>query len=154
MKRDPDDSRANTALGILYCKNGKFDQAEEKLGRALDRITQRHTTPKDGEAYYYLGVTLQARGKNKAAYNVFYKATWYQSWKSPAFYALAELACIKNDLLEGLDFVSNSISANTRNTKALNLKTAILRRLGKPAKAEIQANGILDIDPSNILYKE
>ena len=52
LRRDPDNYRVNTALGLMKLRNGNFKMAEENLQGAVDRITSNHTKPKDGEAYY------------------------------------------------------------------------------------------------------
>ena len=147
LRRDPDDYRVNTALAILYCKRGMFKEAEEKLRRALKRVTKNYTTPKDGEAYYYLGVALKAQGRYDEAYEAFYKATWYHAWHAAAYYSLAEIDCIRGDFLKALEHLNLSLSTNTFNTKALNLKTVVLRKLGRFDEAEKCALKVLAMDP-------
>ena len=84
LRRDPDDSRTNTALGILYCQRAMYTRAEEHLRRALARPTYRYTRPKDGEALYYLGLALRGQGKAGEAYDAFYRATWSFAWRCAA----------------------------------------------------------------------
>jgi len=55
LRRDPGDVRVNTVMGISAIKGGRFADAEKYLRKALERATDRFTTPKDGEPYYYLG---------------------------------------------------------------------------------------------------
>ena len=83
LKRDPGDVRVNTAMGILYIKRARFEDAEKCLRKALERLTDKYTSPKDGEAFYYLGVALKVQGKNDEAYDNFYKATWSAAWQAP-----------------------------------------------------------------------
>jgi tetratricopeptide (TPR) repeat protein len=147
LKRDLGDYRANTALGILYLKRGMFKEAEEKLHGAVDRATRNYTSPKDGEALYYLGVALRAQGKLDAAYDAVYKATWSQAWHAASYYVLAELECQKGDFAKALEFIERSISANALNTKAQCLKAAVLRKLARPEEAERVASGVLACDP-------
>jgi len=147
LKRDPGNYHVNTALGILYCKRGMFKEAEEKLNRTIERVTRNYTSPKDGEAYYYLGVALKAQGKYNAACDAFYKATWSQAWHSAGYYSLAELECQKGDFLKALEFINRSISTNMLNTKALNIKAAVLRKLGKFEEAKRIASEVMAMDP-------
>ena len=147
LTRDPGDYRVNTALGILYCKRGLFKEAEEKLRTAIKRITRNHTKPRDGEAYYYLGVACKAQGHYDEAYEAFYKATWSHAWYSAGFYSLAELAALKRDFPKALEFLERSISTNALNNKALNLKAAVLRRLGRYEEAVTLASRVLAMDP-------
>jgi len=147
LRRDPEDYRVNTALGILYCKRGLFEKAEERLKTAIKRATRNYTSPRDGEAYYYLGLALKYQGKFDTAYDAFYKATWSYAFHSAAYYQLAELSCQKGDFSQALDHLNRSLSTNTLNTKALNLKAAVLRRLGRFKEAEALALQALAIDP-------
>ena len=147
LKREPDNSLVNTALGILYLKRGMFNEAEEKLNRALNRVTKNYTSPKNGEAYYYLGVVLRAQGKNDVASDAFYKAAWSQAWGAASYYSLAELSCQEGNFLKALEFLDRALSLNVLNTKAQNLKAALLRRLKRLEKAEKIALEVLDFDP-------
>jgi tetratricopeptide (TPR) repeat protein len=147
LKRDPGDYRVNTALGILYCKRRMFIEAEAKLKVAVERITKNYTSPKDGEALYYLGVALRAQGKTDPAYEAFFKATWNHAWHSAAYSALAELECKNENFSKALEFIEHSISTNSSNTKALVLKTAVLRKLGRFEKAGKLASKVIAIDP-------
>ena len=63
LKRDPGDVRVNTALGINCIKAGRYTDAETYLRKAIQRATDRYTTPKDCEPFYYLGLALKAQGK-------------------------------------------------------------------------------------------
>ena len=147
LKRDPGNVQANTALGILCLKRGKYEEAEKKFMRALKRASHIYTSPKDGEATYYLGVALRAQKKMSAAYEAFYKATWSQAWSAASYYSLAELACLKKDYKKGLEFCDKSIKGNAENLKCINLKTAILRKLGRYKEADKLACGVLKFYP-------
>jgi len=147
LKRDPGDVRVNSQLGILYCRRGMFPEAEEKLRAAIRRATRDFTSPKDGEAFYYLGVALAAQGKYEAAYDAFYKSTWSWAWHAAGYYQLAQLACRKGDYAMALELVDRSIAANALNTTALNLKAAVSRRLGKFEEAGHLAAQVLAVDP-------
>jgi tetratricopeptide (TPR) repeat protein len=148
LKRDPNDYRVNTQLGILYIKRKMWKEAEEKLRTAVERITANYTRPKDGEALYYLGVALRAQGKDKEseAYDYFYRASWSAAWHSPAYYQLAEIDCRRGDYLPALDHLDRSLSTNTNNLKALDLKVTALRKLGRAKEALQLTNQIIKMD--------
>jgi len=135
LRRDPGDARVNTALGITYFKKAIYDHAEVHLRAALDRLTDRYTSPKDGEAFYYLGATLKAEGNFDEAYAYLSKATWSQAWKGPGYYSLAEIAAARGDMAAALDLVNRSIDSNALNIRAQNLRAAVLRHLGRPEEA-------------------
>ncbi len=82
LQRDPGDVRVNTALGINALKAGRFAEAEQYLRKALERATDRYTSPKDGEPFYYLGLALKGQGKTDDAFEQFAKATWSGAWRN------------------------------------------------------------------------
>ena len=147
LKRDPNNSLVNTELGILYCKRGMFDEARDRLMRAIDRLTKNYTSPQDGRPFYYLGVTLKFQGKYDAAYDALYKATWSHAFQSAAYYQLAEIDCIKGRFETALEHIDRSIAANAWNAQASNLKSAVLRRLGHFVSAGALAWKTLAFDP-------
>ncbi|HWW01170.1 MAG TPA: DUF5107 domain-containing protein [Candidatus Acidoferrum sp.] len=61
LRLDPADSRVNIALGIHKLKQARFGEAEEHFRKAIERLSFNYTSPKDGEAFYYLGVALMGR---------------------------------------------------------------------------------------------
>ena len=134
LRRDPGDAQVNTAWGILQLRRMRFENAEKLFRKALERLTDNYTMPKNAEAYYYLGAALKAQGKMDEAYDAFYKATWSAPWRAGGYYSLAEIACARNQLADALNYVDRSLDANAQNIRALNLKTAILRHLGRGKK--------------------
>ena len=151
LRRDPGDSRVNTALGITAYTKAKYAEAEKYLRTAIARVTDRFTAPKDAEAIYYLGATLKAQGKTGEAYTNFYQATWSQAWKAAGYYSLAEIASARGDMTAALDFVDRSIDSNALNIRAQNLKAAVLRRTGRPKEAlQVLATAAHKIAPLDV----
>ena len=147
LKRDPEDTRVNTMLGIDDLRRGSYKSAEEKFRIALARNTFNYTNPKDCEAYYYLGVCLRMQDKFQDAYDAFYKSIWSVAWKGAGYFSLAELDCQKGDYLTALQHLDQCLSANALNTKALNLKSTVLRKLGNLEEAKKIAMHSGNIDP-------
>ncbi|MGO9112020.1 MAG: DUF5107 domain-containing protein [Thermoguttaceae bacterium] len=147
LHRDPGDYRSNVALGILACKRAEYTEAEKHLAAAVERASRNYTRPKDGEALYYLGIALHGQGKEKDADNAFHKAAWDLAWQGAANVALAESACRKGDFAKALQFIDRAIAVGAMNTKALWLKTALLRKLGRPEEAIALAQQAREIDP-------
>ncbi|HJZ41844.1 MAG TPA: DUF5107 domain-containing protein [Bacteroidales bacterium] len=135
LRRDPGDYRVNTALGLLYLRRGMYSIAEQYLNTALDRITRNHTKARDGEAYYYLGVCQRFLGKEAEAYKNLYQATWSYAFHSAAYFQLAQIDCKRGRYDLALDHLDRSLATNSGNIKARNLKSAVLRRMDKPALA-------------------
>ncbi len=135
LRRDPKDVRVNTAFGINYFKKARFADAEKCFRTALERLTDRYTTPKDAEPIYYLGLTLKAEGKFDEAYKYLYNATWNLPWRAAGYYGAAEIAAMRGEYDTALDLVDRSIDNNALNIRAMNLKAALLRHLGRPEEA-------------------
>jgi exo-beta-1,3-glucanase (GH17 family) len=149
LKRDPDDYRTNTQLGIRAIKNKDWKEAEYRLRKAVGRITAKYTHSRDGEAQYYLGFTLKALGRLTEAYDYFYDASWSSAWHTPAYHQLAEIDCQRGDFEPALQHVDMAISTNINNVSALNLRAAILRKQNKLADAADQARAVIEKDPLN-----
>jgi len=151
LKRDPGDCRTNTILGINYSKRGMFGKAEEHLRRAIERVSAEYTRPGDTEGYYHLGLALKGQGKFDEAYDAFYRASWDYAFHSAVYYQLAELSCRKREFAAALEQIDQSLSTNTLNTKALNIKAAMLRHLGRPKQAKEIVSHVLSADPLDFL---
>ena len=147
LRRDPGNYRVNVALGILYFKRGMFKEAERCFKTAIERATYNYTSPRDGEAYYYYGLVLKFQGKYDAAYDALYKATWSYGFHTAAYYHLAEIDCIRGNFATALEDINRSIVTNAWNTKALDLKAAILRRLERFEEAAEVALKVAACDP-------
>ena len=151
LRRDPGDTRVNTVLGITAFTKARYADAERYLRKALERATDRYTTPKDAEPVYYLGATLKAEGKTDEAFTSFYKATWSQAWKAAGYYSLAQISTSRADMAAALDFVNRSIDSNALNIRAQNLKAAVLRHLGRNQEAlQVLASASHAVDPLDV----
>jgi len=150
LRRDPGDVRVNTALGITRFRQARFPEAETFLRKALERPTYQFTTPRDAEPLYYLGLTLKAEGRFDEAYKNFYLATWNLPWRSAGYYGLAEIATRRGDLAQALDFVNRSLDSNELNIRAVNLKAALLRHMGRKQEAIQVLAATHRIDPLDV----
>ena len=151
LRRDPDDVRTNTIVGIEYNRRFLYDKAEEHLRRAVRRLSAEYTRPGSTEALYHLGLALRARGKAQEAYEAFYRATWDYAFHAAAYYQLAELSCRKGQLDAALEQINNSLSTNALDSRAQDLKAVILRHLDKVRQAKSIATKVLDEDPLDFL---
>ena len=147
--RDPGNYRVNIAMGIHALRKGMFDLAEQHFQYSVDRITSNHTKPRDGEGYYYLGLTQKYMGKINEAYDNLYSATWSQAFHSAAYYLLAEIDCSRGAFSKAVAHLDRSLSTNGNNTKALNLKAVSLRKLGQSDDAWNLVNKIREDYPLN-----
>jgi tetratricopeptide (TPR) repeat protein len=150
LERDPLDSRCNTALGLLKLKRGQLSEAEGHFRRAIQRQTRRNPNPAEGDAYYYLGLTLQFQDRLEEAYAAYFKSTWNYPWQSAAYYHLAQMDCHRLEFERALEHLAQSLQTNVDNLKAHNLRTAILRRIGRIPEATSLAKGTHSLDPLDI----
>ena len=136
LRSDPDDVRSNQALGLAHLRHGSLARAEEHLRRAIRRLTKRNPNPRDGEAYFYLGLALKLQGRLEEAYAAFYKGLWSYAWQTAGYYALAEIDAMRGDLAKALEHVERSLVTNSLHLKARNLQAALLRHLGRLDEAQ------------------
>ncbi|MDQ3398821.1 MAG: DUF5107 domain-containing protein, partial [Deinococcota bacterium] len=146
LRRDPNDSRCNNALGLLLFRRGKFAEAEPCFRKAIERLTLRNPNPYDGEPYYNLGMALKMQGHLEEAVSAFYKATWNVAWQDAGYFELARLAACAARFEEGLELVENALARNSRHHKARHLKIALLRRLAREDAALDESFVSLSLD--------
>lgn len=149
LRRDPDDTRANTQMGVYYRLRGDYDKAAEHLRRAIRRLTHDYTRPKDCEAIYNLGLILKTQGKREAAMDTLYRATWTYTYNSAANTQLAQMYNEEGDTEMAIERLNEAIRYNADNFNAINLKASILRSTGHKAEALAAVNSVLAIDPLN-----
>jgi tetratricopeptide (TPR) repeat protein len=147
VRRDPGDSRCNNALGLHHLERGEFAVAEALFRKAIARLTLRNANPYDGEPLYNLGLTLRHLGRDKEAYDAFYKGTWNQSWQAASYHALAEIDCSRADWMPALDHLDRSLCLNVDNLGARSLRVLVLRRMGHEAEASESLSTLRKLDP-------
>lgn len=149
LRRDPEDSRINTAYAALLLRRGLHREAERHYRAAIRALTWRNGNPVDGEAFYGLGLALQAQGRSQEAYASLYKSTWSAAWQDAGHFALAQIDCAAGRHAEALEHVERSLLRNARSLRARHLKAALLRRLGHLPEALLEARGTLELDPAD-----
>ena len=60
LRTNNKDARSNVALGLVFFRRGLFEKAETRFRVAISTLTRFNPNPKDGEAFFYLGVCLRA----------------------------------------------------------------------------------------------
>ncbi len=147
LKRDPSDVRINNAYGLLLLRRGQFKQAESFFRAAIRKLTRSNPNPYDGEPFFNLGICLKYLKKTDEAFDSFYKATWNAAWQDSSFFQLARISAEKKDFATAFDFVGRALVRNAHQMKALALRTALLRVLGRTEAAILSAEESLRIDP-------
>lgn len=149
LRRDPNDTRSNTQMGVYWRLRGDNEKAAMYLRKAIKRQTKDHTRPKDCEAMYNLGLILKSEGKSEAAFDTLYRAVWDYTYNSAANYQLAQLHIAEGNLSMALERLDEAIRYNGTNLAAINLKTSILRLQSKEEDAKICYEKVLSVDPLN-----
>ncbi|MCM5552269.1 DUF5107 domain-containing protein [Pleomorphomonas sp. NRK KF1] len=147
LRRDPGDSRCNTALGIWHLRRGEFATAKACFRKAIERLTRRNPNPSTGEAHYHLGIALRHLGQIDAAYDALYKATWNAAWRGPAHLALAEIDGTRGAFVDALNHVEEALRHDVENSVARNLRAALLFKLGRAGEADTLVAETLARDP-------
>ncbi len=149
LRRDKTDIRINNSYGRYLYNKGEFKKAEQCFKAAIAKSTCKNPNPYDCEPYYNLGLTLRKQSKFDEAFDAFYKAIWSSSMQDKGFYQLACLSALKGNYEQALEFVDQSLLRGWHNLKARNLKTTLLRLLGKFNDAKVLALETMKIDPLN-----
>ena len=145
LRRDPTDIRLNNAYGRCLLKKCDFAGAEKYFRKAVEKSVRSNPNPYDYEPYYNLGLSLKYQGKEKEAYDAFYKAIWGGNFQAPGFYELACLDAKAGRFAEALEHVNESILRQYMKARAL--KENILKKLGRVQEAEELHKESLKIDP-------
>ena len=149
LRRHPSDVRNNNAMGLWLFRRGKFSDAETYFRTAVETQLQRNPNPYDGEPHYNLGLALQYQGKNKEAYDAFYKSCWNSAMQDAGFLGCAQISCVHNNFTDALFEIKKSLIRNWHNHKARVLKTSILRKLGRNDETLSWIKDSLSIDLFN-----
>jgi tetratricopeptide (TPR) repeat protein len=147
LKRDPGDIRINNAYGQLLMRRGQFAQAEKYIMKALERLIERNPNPYNSETYYLLGLNLLYQGRDKEAYDAFFKATWSNEQQEMSFYYLAAISTREGNLQRALEQVEKALVKNLHNIKARGLKAYLLRKLERISEAVALVDDNLKLDP-------
>ena len=94
-----------------------------------------------------LGLALLWQGREKEAYDAFYKATWSSEQQEMSYYYLAALKAREQSWDEALELAEKSLVKNGHNVKARGLKAALLRCVGRRKEAGRWVCENLALDP-------
>jgi len=147
LRREPHDSRANTALGMWHLRRGELTDAEMHLRRAVATLTRLNANPPEGEALYALGLVLRMAGHPDEAEVWLAKATWNAAWQAAANVARAEIRGTRGAWAEALVLLDRALESDARHAGARVLRVAALRRLGRLDEAVAALAACLADDP-------
>lgn len=143
LRRDPLDSRCNTAMAAWHLRRGEYEAAATCAYRAIERLKARNPNPRDGEAYYLLGLALEKLGGFDEAIAPYTKATWNYAWAGAAHY---RLGCIKSGP-ERIEHLRQSLRSLGSHNAARALIACLYRRDGLTDSALSVVERVLAEDP-------
>jgi len=147
LRREPGDSRCNTALGLLLLKRGRFGEAEGHFRAAVATLTRSNANPAQGEAHYHLGHALLLQGRGREAYDALSKAAWCAPVKDAAHTLLGQIDARRGRLNAALGHLTLALERNSLNYLARSLRAAVLRRLGRDGEARDEAGRLACLEP-------
>ena len=135
--------------GLLKMKSGMFKEAAGYLGQVAERVTGDYTVPESGASLFYLALAYNELGREREAYELFYRASWDYAFHSAARYELARTDSRRGNYSSALYHLRHAWSTNTRSIDILSLMTTMYRLSGDRAKAVETAGMLLELDPLN-----
>jgi tetratricopeptide (TPR) repeat protein len=149
LEKSPDDYRVNIEMGIRRVNQWRYAEAEKYLQKAANKLKVEYLQPKEGELFYYLGLAQKWMGKEKEAYNSFFRATWYYEWYSASYYQLALLESKSGNYPKACEFAANAYSTNNNDGSINIVYAALLRKNNRAPEAVALMNRLLAKDPIN-----
>ena len=135
LKQDASDYRANTALGLREYRRGLFAEAGKRFEIAVARAFRNYTRPRDGEAYYYLGLADRAQGKDTEARDAFIAPVGAMPGPPRVTTRSRKWNAAERTTPRRWRMWNGRWRTTQESTKGLALKAAILRHLERTADA-------------------
>jgi len=147
LDKSANDYRTNIALGIRRFGQTKYKEALNYLQTAADKLKVKYYQPKEGEIFYYLGLTHKALGNDDEAYANLARSTWYYQWYAAGNYQLAQIESTKGNYEKALEYIKEAYSTNNRDGRIVVLYAAMLRTMGDKSQAIALLDKHLNYDP-------
>lgn len=147
VRRDPNDTRARTRLGLDALRRGLYGEAEQHLRVAVARVTADYTRSPSGEPLLYLGLALRGLGRDEAALDAWARASWDPATRAIASGLRAELLGRAGRYGLALEQVDGALVSAGSNSPWSGFKAALLRKLGRAGEAGEVARAALAVNP-------
>lgn len=147
LRRDPDDIRANVALGARLDADGLAEEAGVHFRRAVERLTALAPTPRTGEAHYRWGRSLAADGRSGEAMPLLARAAWDAAWFAPATWVMARIAARAGDPVGAETHARAILDRDPNHLGAGCLLVSVLRATGREEAADLVLHAQLARDP-------
>ncbi len=147
LRRDPNDIRANNALGLLLLRRGRFATAEPFFRAAIQTQTRHNPNPSDGRPHYHLGVCLCFLERLDEALAAFHKSAWDGACQDAALFQAACIESRRGRFAAALELTERALVRNARHQKAAHLQMMLLRKLGRVRLANECVRAAIARDP-------
>ena len=141
LKRDPGDLRSNTAVGLIYLRRGKFEDALKHFEKSVERDASFY------KAWYFKGLAQLWLGDLYQAEKSLNRSSYDPAYYAAAHFELAQLTAFQGRYERALEHIERSIRGNGDNAQAYAVKALILNRLGRHEQALAVAEEIQRVDP-------
>jgi tetratricopeptide (TPR) repeat protein len=136
--------------GMLNLKAGNPDSAAINLEKVFRRVTADYSVAENATSLYYLALAYKEMGREREAYELFYRASWDYSFHSSSRYQLALLDSRNGNYESALEHLRHAYSTNIRSIDIISLNVSMFRLNGEPEKALEWAETLLELDPVNL----
>ncbi|WP_197513065.1 hypothetical protein [Tessaracoccus coleopterorum] len=146
LRRDPGDTRTNTAMGARRYHDGRLDEAETHLRRAVARLVKLNPNPATARpttcwAWCCWPAATCAGGRGLR------QAGWNAAWKAPSELALARIAATTGEWGDAVRRAGEVLTLDTRNSQARAIRVIGLRALGRDGEAAAELSAARLDDP-------
>jgi len=141
LRLDKYNVKALCSLGVLYYRQGKYEDAMNLLKKAIK------IDPGFWEAHYYLGLSYLRLNSHFSSEIEFWKARISQKLFSPSSYHIALIRMREGMYREAKEILAEIVERNSRDIKSIFLYIVVLRKLGEINKALRYIKDTLKIFP-------
>jgi tetratricopeptide (TPR) repeat protein len=151
LERDPNESRANRELGIIYYERGLHAEARKHLLASLENDHMENSY----QTYYFLGLLSREEDKLEEAWKYLVIAGRQKEVKPVAQVELIRISYRKGEFDRGIALATELIEEGNRNPEVYNLLSYGYRKMGEPLKAGDACLKAIEVDPlSFVTYYE
>ncbi|AXE40084.1 DUF5107 domain-containing protein [Acidipropionibacterium virtanenii] len=146
LDRDPDETRALTALGAKAYDRADYSSAIALLRRSADLATRWTSTPVSGETHYRLGLALARDDRDPEAATDFALSAWDARYSVSGRFALAQLRCRQGALDVAETLLREALQIDAHHLQSLDLLALVLAAQDRTAESRATITAALEVD--------
>ncbi|WP_159449110.1 DUF5107 domain-containing protein [Demequina sp. NBRC 110055] len=146
LERDPGHVPTLVAVADRLYRAGRYEEARDRVERALARLTRRNANPADAEAFYLAGLIYARLGRDDEAERAWGKAGWDGTWTAAAGLELARSLARHSHhraALRVLDSLDGVVGHDARRAA---VRAVVLRAMGRGDEADAVLSDALEAD--------